>query len=65
MVEIIDDPNSTLDFLLVHRGDSALSEQIALERLRAIRETLQPYGNVKIVSFGQEMPICQTDDDHC
>ncbi|MEM9570533.1 MAG: hypothetical protein AAF996_03645 [Pseudomonadota bacterium] len=52
-------------FLLVHRGDPNLSEQIAADRLRTIRETLNPYGDVEIVSFGQEMPICRTSDERC
>ena len=53
------------EFLIVHRGDPNLSEQIAADRLRAIREALNPHGNVKIVSFGQEMPVCKTADEHC
>ena len=54
-----------VDFLLVHRAAPDVSVQIARDRLRIIRETLNPYGNVEIVSFGQEMPICQSSDDHC
>ena len=53
------------EFLLVHRADPDLSEQVAADRLRAIRETLNPYGDVEIVSFGQEMPICRSNDDRC
>lgn len=65
VVEIIDDRADGIEFLLVHRGDPNLSEQVAADRLRVIRETLNPYGPVKTVSFGQEMPICQTDDARC
>lgn len=53
------------EFLLVHRADPNLSEQVAADRLRTIRETLNPYGDVEIVSFGQEMPICRTGDERC
>ena len=54
-----------VDFLLVHRADPDLSVQIARDRLRIIRETLNPYGDVEIVSIGQEMPVCQSKDDRC
>lgn len=63
-VKIIDEPAGAIEFPLVHRSDPNLPEEVANDRLRVIRETLDPYSPVRTVSFGQEIPICQTADEH-
>ena len=64
-VEEADASDSDTEFLLIHRSVPDLLEEDPLERVRKIRKKLQQEGKVTVVSVGQEIPICDGDDDQC
>ena len=57
------------EFLLVVRGGNLVVEEYpdedVMERVQAIRGVLEKRGKLTTVSFGDELPICRTDDDLC
>ena len=61
--------NDRPEFLLVVRGTNLVIEEFpevdVMERVRAIRKVLKERGKLTTVSFGDELPICRTNDDRC